>query len=113
MIHDEIYSLLGLCIKAGKLSSGELAVEKSISSHKAELVIISTDASDNTKKQFTDKCTYYNIPVIEFGEKYKLGSAIGKSERTSLAITDEGLARTLTKKLLSYEQYGGTMNGKN
>ena len=113
MEKDRIYSFLGLCIRAGKLDTGELAVEKSISSGKAVLVIISEDASANTKKQFKDKCRFYNVPVVEFGEKEKLGHATGKSERTSLAVTDYGLAQALMKKLLSGEQDGGDMNGEN
>ena len=109
MEKDRIYSFLGLCIRAGKLDTGELAVEKSISSGKAVLVIVSEDASANTKKQFKDKCRFYNVPVVEFGEKEKLGHATGKSERTSLAVTDYGLM----KKLLSGEQDGGDLNGEN
>ena len=58
MENDKIYSFLGLCIRAGKLDTGELAVEKSISSGKARLIIISEDASENTKKQFHDKCRF-------------------------------------------------------
>ena len=66
MENDKIYSFLGLCIRAGKLDTGELAVEKSISSGKARLIIISEDASENTKKQFHDKCRFYNVPVVVF-----------------------------------------------
>lgn len=97
---EKIYSLLGLCKKAGKLVSGEFATEKCITSGNARLVIISEDASDNTRKKFTDKCTYYKVPVHYFGDKEMLGHAIGKDVRTSLAITDEGLAKTLLNNLL-------------
>ena len=113
MENDKIYSFLGLCIRAGKLDTGELAVEKSISSGKARLIIISEDAQEKKKKQFHDKCRFYNGPDVEFREKEKLEHATVKSERTSLAITDTGLAQALMKKLLSGEQDGGDMNGKN
>ena len=39
-----LYSFLGLCMKAGKLSSGEVGTQQSITSGKAKLVIISQDA---------------------------------------------------------------------
>ena len=113
MDKNKIYSLLGLCTKAGKLKSGEFAVEQAIKSGQARLVIVSNDASDNTKKKFHDKCDFYKVQMLSFGDKDSLGHAVGKDVRTSLAITDEGLAKTLAKNLLSEEQYGGNVNGKN
>ena len=101
MDSNKIYSSLGLCMRAGKLKSGEFAVLEAIRHNKAKLVIISEDASDNTKKMFGDKCSYYNVPVEFFGNKEELGHAIGKEVRTSLAITDEGFAQSIRKNLLS------------
>ncbi len=101
MDSNKVYSLLGLCMRAGKLKSGEFAVLDAIRKHTAQLVVISEDASDNTKKQFNDKCSYYKVPIIFFGSKEELGHAIGKDVRTSLAITDQGFAQSLRKNLLS------------
>ena len=101
MDSEKIYSLLGLSMRAGKLKSGEFATLEAIRGHKAELVIVSEDASDNTKKQFSDKCSYYEVPMVFFGDKESLGHAIGKDVRTSLAITDKGFAQSLRKNLLS------------
>ena len=50
-------SLLGLANRAGKIISGEELVIKEIRSGKAKLVFFSEDASANTKKKITDKCT--------------------------------------------------------
>ena len=102
MDSEKIYSLLGLCMRAGKLKSGEFSVLDAIRSHKAELVLVSEDASDNTKKQFSDKCSFYEVPIVFFGDKEKLGHVIGKDVRTSLAITDKGFAQSLSKNLHSY-----------
>lgn len=65
------------------------------------MVIVSNDASDNTKKEFSDKCSYYKVPIYFYGNMDELGHAIGKDVRTSLAITDAGFAKTLIKNLLS------------
>ena len=100
MNSEKIYSLLGLCMRAGMLKSGEFATLEAIRGRKAELVIVSEDASDNTKKQFSDKCSYYDVPMIFFGNKEELGHAIGKDVRTSLAVLDEGFAKTLRKNYL-------------
>ena len=113
MNSEKIYSLLGLSMRAGMLKSGEFATLEAIRGRKAELVIVSEDASDNTKKQFSDKCSYYEVPMVFFGDKESLGHAIGQDVRTSLAITDIGLSESLRKNLLIEEQDGGNVNGKN
>ena len=112
MDSNKVYSLLGLCVKAGKLKSGEFATLEAIRAGTAKLVIVSCDASDNTTKQFRDKCKYYKVPIAFFGDKESLGHAIGKDVRTSLAITDTGLSGSLRKNLLIEEQDGGNVNGK-
>ena len=109
---NKTYSLLGLCQRAGKLKSGELPVMEAIRKRTARLVIVSEDASDNTTKQYSDKCKYYNIPIVIFGLKDDIGHAIGKEVRTSLAITDKGLADALLKNLPVEKSDGGNVNGK-
>ena len=97
MIDDRIYGLLGLCQRAGKLKSGEFAVEKSLKGGKSRLVIVPEDASDNTKKKFKNMTSYRNVPYFELGTKDRLGAQLGKSERSSLSIEDEGFANAMIK----------------
>ncbi len=104
--NGKIYSLLGLAQKAGKIKSGQLAVENSISARKAYLVIVPEDASDNTKKLYSDKCSYYSIPHLIFGEKDALGYAIGKAQRSAIAVEDAGFARALKEKIDGGRNYG-------
>ena len=92
---DRFLHLLGLAQKAGKLSSGEEMVLASVKSGKAMLVILAGDASDNTKKLFYDKCSFYGVPVKEYGSKAELGWAIGRAERSSIAVEDKGFAEVL------------------
>ena len=66
---DPIFSMLGLCKKAGKLKSGAYSVEETVKSQKAALVIMASDASDRTKKSTRDMCTYYDAPLWEYGTK--------------------------------------------
>lgn len=98
-VETKVYSMLGLAMKAGKLSSGEFATGKSVKSGRAKLVIVSEDASDNTKKEFSDMCVFYKVPRYFFGTKEELGRAVGKAMRSSLAITDEGFAESIIKYL--------------
>lgn len=96
---NRVYGLLGLCMKAGRLTSGEAMVEQAIKNGSAVLVIIAVDASDNTKKKFGDMCNYRNIELIELGDKESLGKALGKAVRATLCITDKGFAESLKSKI--------------
>ena len=49
---SRVFGLLGLAAKAGKVQSGEFSTEKSVKSGRAYLVIVSEEASENTKKKF-------------------------------------------------------------
>ncbi len=96
---QKIWNLIGLATKAGKTVSGEFSTEKAVKGGKARLVIVSEEASDNTKKMFTNMCTYYKVPICCFGKKGELGHAMGKEMRASLAVVDEGLAGAIMKQM--------------
>ena len=73
--------MIGLAMKAGKVASGEFSTEKAVKEHKAYMVIVADDSSDNTKKNFRNMCEYYKVPVYFFSNKEELGHAIGKEFR--------------------------------
>lgn len=99
MKQNKVYSLLGLAMKGRNIASGEFQTLEAVKCQTAEMVIVSQDASDNTKKLFRDKCSFYEVPVFEFGTKEELGQAIGKDLRSSLAVCDAGLATAIMKQL--------------
>ena len=99
MKQNKVLSLLGLAMRGRNLVSGEFQTLEAIKKGSAMLVIIAEDASDNTKKLFTDKCTFYEVPVYEYGLKTELGRAIGKDLRSSLGVCDAGLADAIIKQL--------------
>lgn len=92
-------SLLSICQKAGRLSSGEFACEKSLQKGLSYLIIIAEDAADNTKKKFTNKCYFYNVPVAIFQPKDELSRTIGKVNRSVLSINDFGFANKIKEYL--------------
>lgn len=98
-MQNKILSTLGLAMKAGKVVSGEFATENAVREGKAAIVIVAEDASDNTKKLFNDKCTFYHVPIYFYGNKELIGHAIGKEMRASLAIVDTGLAKSIEREL--------------
>jgi len=96
---QKILNLIGLATKAGKTASGEFSTEKAVKTGRAYLVVVSEEASGNTKKMFANMCTYYKVPICYFGKKDELGHAMGKEMRASLAVVDEGLAKAIVKQM--------------
>ena len=89
------YALLGLCMRAGKIAGGEAAAHAAVRSGECRLLILSEDASDNTKKKFANAAVYYNVDCLQWGTKEALGRAIGKAQRSVLAVCEEGFAAQL------------------
>ena len=94
-MNDRVLSLLGLAAKGRNLRSGEFSTEKAVKEGSAAMVIIGNDASDNTKNM----CAFYNTPIYFYSDKVQLGRAIGREMRTSVAVTDEGMAANIMKRL--------------
>lgn len=106
MRRNNVLSLIGIAKKAGKIAAGEFQTEQAVKSGRAAVVIISSEASDNTKKKFRNMCTFYEVPVYFYGEKEALGAAIGCEFRASLAVLDHGLAASVIKQLENVQNGG-------
>ena len=97
---DRVLSMLGLAARSRNVVSGGFATEEAVKSGKAYLVIIAEDASDNTRKKYSNMCGFYEVPYEYYSVKEILGHAIGKEERSCLAVTDKGFADSIQKHLL-------------
>ena len=100
----KILSMLGIAKKAGKLASGEFLTEEAVRSGKAKLVIVSEEASENTKKRFRDKTTFYQVPLYERFDMVTLGKAIGCEARAVISVNDAGIARTIMNYFTTEQQ---------
>lgn len=107
MTNKKIFSLLGLATRSRNVVSGEFMTEKSVKEGTARLVIVAEDASDNTKKEFKDMCSYRKVPMAVIGTKEELGKSMGKEMRASLSITDQGFAEAVIKLLQEVVQIHG------
>jgi len=96
---NKIFSLLGIAMKGRRIVSGEYQTLEAVKTGQAKLVLIAEDASDNTQKLFRDKCSFYHVPIQQYGSKEDLGRAIGKDLRSSIAVCDVGLAAAVQKQL--------------
>lgn len=100
---QKILNLISLATKAGKTKSGSFLAEQSVKKGCAFLVIVSEDASENTKKMFQDMCRYYHVAICFLGSMEELGRFTGKEMRAVLTVEDAGLAEAIGKRM--------TMNG--
>ena len=100
--NPRILSLLSLCMKAGRLKTGETIAEKLLRSGGAQLLIIAGDASDNTKKKFINKCFYYKKPILVYSDRDVLSKSVGRQNRTVFVIIDANFAKRL-ESLISME----------
>ncbi|WP_413381532.1 YlxQ family RNA-binding protein [Alkalihalobacillus sp. 1P02AB] len=89
-------SLLGLAARARQIVTGEELVTKEVRAQSVQLVLLSQDASENTKKKILDKCSHYNVTVRLVADRETLGHAIGKAERVVIGIKDSGFAKKMT-----------------
>lgn len=96
---SKLLSYLGLAMRAGKLVTGEEGAMGAVRSGEARLIIIAEDAGNHMRKQFTNKCTHYNIPIVQHYTREQLGSSIGKGQRVVIAVCDQGFANMMMKVL--------------
>lgn len=96
---DKLFSLLGLVKASGKMVTGQDHILKHIRNNQAKLVIVAKDAGPNTKKALRDKCEFYNVKYLEYGDIESLSHAIGKVNRVAVGILDEGFSKGLLAKL--------------
>ncbi|WP_409347229.1 YlxQ family RNA-binding protein [Paenibacillus sp. MBLB4367] len=99
MMKNKVFSNLGLAMRAGKVVTGDESVLDAVRSGEAKLVVVAEDASDNTRKKISDKCSFYEVPLIVYGSRNELGASLGKPERVVMAVTDAGFAKLIGSRI--------------
>ena len=95
--NQRLFGMISISKKAGALVTGESRTEEAVRSDKAYLIILTEDASDNTKKKFSDMSTYRSVPLIYLPDRITFGGLIGKKNAVSGAVLDKGLAENILK----------------
>ncbi len=86
--------MLGLAMRAGKLSLGEGKAADAVRGGKCELLILATDAGPNTEKRFLNMTEFYDVSVLRPCGREELSGVLGKPA-VVLAVTDQGFASQL------------------
>ena len=90
--------LIGLAARAGRIRSGGFAAEESLRQKKACVCLLASDASDNTIKRFEDLCLSNGVPLMRTPyTKEALGHMIGRGERSSVTVEDQGFAESMLR----------------
>ena len=102
---DKLLNLIGLAKKAGKLEVGEEPVGAAARSKHARLILIASDAADNTRRRAlhfgeAGECICLALPET----KEALGKALGRTSCAMLAVTDVGFAEAIAKKLAESDE---------
>ncbi len=97
MRQDRFLGMLGLAQRAGKVKSGSFLSEKAVDERKAALLVLSGDGQSGTAERLREKAERAGIPVLVCRDKESLGKALGKGDRSCLAVTDPGFAKELIR----------------
>lgn len=96
-MQSKLLTMLGFAQKSGNLYSGENTVELYLPKRKISLIIITTDASENTKKKFVELADRYKIQYIIFSTAEELSQAIGKYNRVILGVSNKKFSREIKR----------------
>ena len=97
--NQRLYGMLGFAMRAGKVIIGTELVCRAMPTGRVKLVLVSSTASEATKKKLFVKSDYYSISAIEVDiDTERLGNLLGKSySPAAVAVTDDGFAEEIKK----------------
>lgn len=95
--------MIGFARRAGKCVIGTDLICRAMPKGEIRLVVISSSASENTKKKLSVKSEFYGIDSIEAGlDTERLGNIVGKSGAVAaVGICDGGFADEIKKAAVS------------
>ncbi|MBO4831596.1 MAG: ribosomal L7Ae/L30e/S12e/Gadd45 family protein [Oscillospiraceae bacterium] len=107
---DNAAGILGLAKKAGKLEIGEESVSTAVRQNRARLIMSANDASASSREHAENLAASGGtvMIVLPYG-KEELGALLGRGSPGIIALTDLGMALSLTDKLAAAhpQEYDG------
>lgn len=96
-MNDRLLGMLGLAVRAGKVSFGAFMTQKALDEGRAHLVIAASDIGQSNRRGIENKCKASGVPLIFYSEKSSLSRACGKKDMPVAGICDEGFAGAIVK----------------
>ena len=103
---NRVLGLIGIAMKAGKISFGTESVKEATLKKKAKLVIIAENGSDRLKKEFIQLCEKCKVPIATFCTIEQISQAIGKQNKAVICIKDKNLSEEIYKIICGGEAIG-------
>ncbi|MDR0859363.1 MAG: 50S ribosomal protein L7ae-like protein [Oscillospiraceae bacterium] len=98
--NDKFLTFLGLCKKAGALETGEERVALSQKKGKAKLILIASDAAENTRSKAAQIAEWGKLTVLDLPyTKEIIGGAVGTRACAILSVTTAAMAKAVREKL--------------
>ncbi len=100
-LNQRTRGMLGFAMRAGKLLIGTEIVCKAMAHGNIKLAVVSSFASDGTKKKLSTKCEFYNVKIVHIDiSTDELGTLLGKSYAPAvIGVIDEGFAAEIEKSV--------------
>lgn len=118
MSDNGLLGLIGLARKAGRTEVGEEPVGIAARTHKARLILLASDAAENTVRRAESLGEIGNCPcLVTPFSKSELGWSVGRASCAVMAITEVGFAASAAKKLAELDparcgEAASRLNGK-
>lgn len=91
---NKALNMLGLACRARKTAIGETCMQ-SVTSRKAHLVFLASDASERTKDKVSHTCNSCGVPCVSEFTSLEISSAIGQYGRMMISVNDAGFAKQI------------------
>lgn len=89
-----LLNFIGIAKRAGKIVTGQDLLLAGIRKSEVKFLFMACDTGKSTKKKFTDKTTFYQVPLDTQFTKTELSDSIGMN-RTLIGITDIKMAKRM------------------
>lgn len=93
---NKLLNFIGLTRKSGNIIIGSNLVETALNKNKVRVIIVTKDASENTRDKIMSLAKRKNVKVINTLYKEDLGYALGKSEISVAGVTDARMAEVIS-----------------
>lgn len=91
----KLCTLLGFAQKSNNLIAGQALVYKSLGKKYIGVVLIGTNISEQSGEKIKWKCRRLNIPIVTALTTEELSQAIGKHNRTVIALTNPNFSQSI------------------
>lgn len=103
VVRNKVATFIGFAKKAGKLSYGMDACQKSCVQGRAEIIIIANDFSGNSRQKIEEIADRSKVATLSYETKQKLGELLGQRDVGVLSVEEANLANGIKKAVgLSY-----------